>query len=190
MELTKLARVRIDIPNGLDVEWKIDVKKASAQPPFPVRERLRRIIETIGATSKGVYTTRGRKLVSEDRLPVWSRIQDQGAITYRVNAEHPVLVDFRTRLPAGLQNDFIRVLEFAGAALPMDALFADLGGAPEQVTGNQLDDATLLHAVVTARAQLLSAGVTEPEAIEMLRVAEPFRSNFSRVEAILDEIGA
>ena len=32
-ELTKLSRVRIDMPNGLDEKWKIDVKKASAQPP-------------------------------------------------------------------------------------------------------------------------------------------------------------
>lgn len=55
-ELTKLARVRIDMPNGMDAEWKIDVKKASAQPPYHVRERLRRIIETIGATSRRVYT--------------------------------------------------------------------------------------------------------------------------------------
>ena len=29
-ELTKLARVKIDMPNGLDSAWKIDVKKASA----------------------------------------------------------------------------------------------------------------------------------------------------------------
>ena len=32
-ELTKLARVRIDMPNTLDGAWKIDVKKASAQLP-------------------------------------------------------------------------------------------------------------------------------------------------------------
>jgi len=29
-ELIKLSRVLIDIPNTLDSEWKIDVKKASA----------------------------------------------------------------------------------------------------------------------------------------------------------------
>ena len=40
-ELTKLARVRIDMPNALDAAWKIDVKKASAQLPPPVRDRLR-----------------------------------------------------------------------------------------------------------------------------------------------------
>lgn len=72
-ELTKLARVRIDMPNGLDAEWKIDVRKASAQPPYAVRERLRRIIETIGASSKRVYTVRGTRLTSDNRLPVWNR---------------------------------------------------------------------------------------------------------------------
>ena len=51
-ELTKLARVRIDIPNSLDAAWKIDVRKASAQLPPAARERLRRIIEPLGATSK------------------------------------------------------------------------------------------------------------------------------------------
>ena len=48
-ELTKLARVRVDIPNSLDQPWKIDVKKASAQLPPSVRDRLRRIIERLGA---------------------------------------------------------------------------------------------------------------------------------------------
>ena len=76
-ELTKLARVRIDMPNSLDAVWKIDVKKASAQLPAGVRERLRRIIEPLGATSKRVYTTRGRRLIEENRIPVWSRVQKQ-----------------------------------------------------------------------------------------------------------------
>ena len=51
-ELSKLARVRIDIPNSLDRSWRIDVKKASAQLPQVVRERLRRIIEPLVATIK------------------------------------------------------------------------------------------------------------------------------------------
>ena len=65
-ELTKLARVRIDMPNSLDGAWKIDVKKASAQLPPPVRDRLRRIIEPLGAASKRVYRTRGRKLIEDN----------------------------------------------------------------------------------------------------------------------------
>ena len=37
----KLARVRIDIPNGVDSDWDIDVRKARAHPPYAIRERLR-----------------------------------------------------------------------------------------------------------------------------------------------------
>ena len=98
-ELTKLARVRIDMPNSLDAAWKIDVKKASAQLPSPVRDRLRRIIEPLGAASKRVYRTRGRKLIEENRIPVWSRIQNKNQISYRINDEHPMVLDLLSRLP-------------------------------------------------------------------------------------------
>ena len=100
-ELTKLARVRIDMPNSLDGAWKIDVKKASAQLPPPVRDRLRRIIEPLGAASKRVYRTRGRKLIEENRIPVWSRIQNKNQISYRINDEHPMVLDLLSRLPTG-----------------------------------------------------------------------------------------
>ena len=185
MELTKLARVRIDIPNGLDAHWKIDVRKASAQPPAPVRERLRRIIEPLGAASKRVYTSRGTRLVSDNRLPVWTRLLADGKIVYRLNWDHPVLADFMSRLPAGLTADFREVIEIAGAALPMDALFADLGGEPERVAGNTLSDASLAYAVGKAHDKLAEAGQSGDSIAEMLRVAEPFRSNWERVEELL-----
>lgn len=185
MELTKLARVRIDMPNGLDSEWKIDVKKASAQPPYQVRERLRRIIETIGATSKRVYTARGRKLVADNRLPVWNRIQDKNEIVYRLNQEHPVLSDFIKRLPEKLKKDFFGIMEIAGSTLPMDALFADLGGEPDKVYGNETSDETLQHVVTTTYKQLLDSAIKSDEVIEMMRLAEPFRSNWQRTEEIL-----
>ena len=49
-ELTKLSRVRVDIPNTMDADWKIDVRKANAQMPPVVRERLRRIVERLQGT--------------------------------------------------------------------------------------------------------------------------------------------
>lgn len=190
MELTKLARVRIDMPNGLDAEWKIDVKKASAQPPYQVRERLRRIIETLGANSKRVYTTRGRRLLSDNRLPVWNRIQDKGEIIYRINPDYPMVTEFASRLPEGLKADFLHVLEVAGSALPMDALFADLGGSPEKVAGNTPSDETLHQALQAAVKQLTDSGITWEDIREMLQFAEPFRSNWERTEKLLNKLNA
>lgn len=186
-ELTKLSRVRIDMPNDLDAEWKIDVKKASAQPPYQVRQRLRRIIETIGAPSKRIYTTRGKKLVEDNRIPVWSRIQDKGEIIYRINQEHPVLADFMSRVPSEVRHDFLRVLEMTGAALPMDAIFVDMGGEPDKVGGNVASDDMLRYAAVTTYRALLDE-ISAEDVIDVMRVAEPFRSNWSRTEKILNEV--
>jgi len=188
MELTKLARVRIDIPNGLDADWKIDVKKASAQPPYPVRERLKRIIDPIVATSKRVYTFRGRSRVTDSRLPVWNRIQNKNEIFYRINPEHPVIEDFIRRLPDNIKADFSQILELIGSTLPMDALFADLGGQPEQVTGTAIADETLNHTVATTVTKLAEAGLKADVITAMLQSVEPFRSNWERTEARLQQL--
>lgn len=187
-ELTKLARVRIDMPNGLDTNWKIDVKKASAQPPYQVRDRLRRIIETLGANSKRVFTKKGQRLLSDNRLPVWDRIQDKGEITYRINPDYPMVSEFASHLPEGVRADFLRVLEVAGSALPMDAFFADLGSAPNKVAGNATSDESLHQALRAAVKQLEEGKISLAEIKEMLQFVEPFRSNWERTEPLLEKL--
>ena len=187
MELTKLARVRIDMPNTLDGAWKIDVKKASAQLPPPVRERLRRIIEPLGAASKMVYKTKGQKLIEENRIPVWSRIQNKNQISYRINDEHPMILDLLSRLPPEARGDLLRVIEVAGASLPMDALFADLGGDGESVVGNATSEQALRYATLATFGHLRRTAGSIEDVLTMMRVAEPFRSNWERTEEIIRE---
>ena len=186
-ELTKLARVRIDMPNALDGAWKIDVKKVSAQLPPPVRERLRRIIEPLGAASKRVYRTRGRRLIEENRIPVWNRVQNKNQIFYRINEEHPMVLDLLSRLPPEARGDLLRVIEVAGASLPMDALFADLGGDTTSVVGSAASEQALRYAAVTTFAHLSRTVKSIEDVLTMMRVAEPFRSNWERTEHILRE---
>jgi hypothetical protein len=188
LELTKLCRVRIDMPNELDDEWKIDVKKSSAQPPPIVRTRLRGIIDTIGATSKRIYTTRGRKLVTDSRLPVWQRVQDKNEISYRLNGDHPVFADFLQRLPSELQSDFLQVLALASASIPVDALFADISSDPEKVTSNSLSEDDLTQIVETTFRQLSSSGLSANDVCDMLQVTEPFRSNWDSVLAVIGRL--
>lgn len=187
-ELTKLARVRIDMPNGLDAAWKIDVKKASAQPPYQVRERLRRIIETLGANSKQVFTKKGKKLLSDNRLPIWNRIQDKGEIFYRVNPDYPMIAEFAGRLSKDLKEDFLRVLEVTGATLPMDAIFADLGDSPSKVAGNATSDESIYQALLAAVKRLKDGKVSLRDIKEMLQFVEPFRSNWERTEPLLNQL--
>jgi len=187
-ELTKLARVRIDMPNDMDAEWKIDVKKASAQPPAPVRERLRRIIEVIGAGSKRTYTARGRKLTSDNRLPVWSRTQDKNRISYGLNPEHPAFRKFADSLADEQRAEFSRLLVLAGAAIPIDALFADISSNPEHVSPIAMNTDEFADTVKTTYFQLLSAGVERDDIVLMLSSAEPFHSNWKQAETVIDAL--
>jgi hypothetical protein len=79
-ELTKLIRVKIDIPNTLDHRWKIDVKKANASPPEVIRNQLKQIIYQIRDEGKKVYRQRGKRLTDSVKVPAWNRTATAGKI--------------------------------------------------------------------------------------------------------------
>ena len=185
-EATKLARVRIDTPRELDKYWKIDVKKASAQLPQELRDHLRSLVERIGATSKRVYTHRGRILANDTRLPVWNRVQQDGQIRYRLNLEHPVLSRLLDDVDREMVHRLRHALELAAAALPIDTLVVDLSGKPEEVSGAEISDDGLRDTAVTTYRQLTTSHL-EPDArvLDMMSVIDPFRSRFPVVRAFL-----
>lgn len=190
MELTKLARVRVDMPNDLDDDWKIDVRKSSAHPPRNVRDRLRHIIETIGAGSRRVYSSRGKRLLDESRVPVWQRIQDKNEIRYRVNPEHPLLLEFLEKLTGPTKRDFLAIVELTGAGLPIDSLFADIGAQPEGVAGSMMSAEAHRRAVEVTYHHLVRSGLSATDVADMFRSTEPFRSSWDQTESIIKTLTA
>ncbi|TCR63177.1 hypothetical protein EV560_109271 [Bosea sp. BK604] len=190
-EATKLSRVRIDTPRELDQHWKIDVKKASAQLPPELRDHLRSLVERIGATSKRVYTYRGRIITDDKRLPVWNRVQQAGEIRYRLNLEHPVLAQLIEDVAPSMAERIRDALELAAAALPIDALVVDLSGKPEEVSGAEISAEALRNVAITTYRQLSSATeAPEKRIIDMMSVIDPFRTRFQQVrEMLADEFG-
>lgn len=187
-ELTKLARVRIDMPNALDSDWHIDIRKASAHPPAQVRERLRRIVEGIGNTSKRVYTRRGVRLVSENPSPVWNRLQDKNQISYRINRDHPLIDDLLEQMDETSKASLGHVIELLEASMPYDALFSDFGEGSENMAEAPTSDETLLHTVITTVNRLKEKGVQPKDVADMLKAGEPFRSNWTRTATILEQL--
>jgi hypothetical protein len=185
-EHTKLTRVRIDMPNDLDSDWKIDVKKASAQPPHQVREHLRRIIDRIGRTSRRVYTSRGVRRVTDERLPVWNKLQTRDAISYSVNPRHPLVARFAEGLSEVERRKFEYVLELVETTLPVDMLFADMGSSPELMKKGALSDEALFEILDATVSHLYETGLDQDAIERLTRHEEPFKSNWSRVAALLE----
>jgi hypothetical protein len=184
-ELTKLSRVRIDIPNSMDGEWKIDVKKSSAQLPPVVRDRLKKVIERILDGSKRTYRKRGQKLVDHERMPMWHRLQANGQICYRPNVNHPAFVDFAESLPEGLRRGFLNCITLVGASLPVETLHSDMAGAAEQVVPDMVDEDTLIQAVQSTLSRLLGAKKDIKDIMSMMKDVDPFRSAWEDTQRII-----
>lgn len=184
-EITKLSRVRIDIPNSMDADWKIDVKKSSAQLPPVVRDRLKKVIERILAGSKRTYSKRGQKLVDHERLPLWHRIQADGQIRYRPNVEHPAFADFAESLPPDLRRGFFNCIALVGASLPIETLHADMAGTAELIVPDRVDEDTLAQAVQATLSVLMGARKDIKEIMALMKDVDPFRSAWEDTQRII-----
>ena len=62
---TKLSRVRVDIPNSMDDEWTLDIKKSRATPPKVIRDAMKRYVSKLSTPSRKTQKWRGRKTSEE-----------------------------------------------------------------------------------------------------------------------------
>ena len=90
----KLARIAIDVPKSLDLDWNIDVTKSRATPPPALREDLRRIAERTRSDAKRVYTHRGAKLTphaDNARTLLWQPVSKHDKVFYHLDRTHPMV---------------------------------------------------------------------------------------------------
>lgn len=91
---TKLARILVDIPNSMDDDWKIDVKKSVARPPASLREDFKRIARLTIERAIAVYRHRGRiveRQTAEDFIFPWNTNVCRNTYYYTVNRRHPLV---------------------------------------------------------------------------------------------------
>ncbi len=172
-DITKLARVQVDIPNTLDHLWTIDVRKSWAQPPEAVRRRLRGILGRIRDCAKRPYTHRGTAALNPAKQPVWLRRHHNERISYAPNLQHPLVDEFRSDLPPSMRSRFDGIMAVIGASLPFATLFDDMASRPKE-TDTSKETTEALEALA---ALLYGEGGGDPAEIEkVMKITEPFRS--------------
>lgn len=88
-ELTKNARIRVDIPNALDDIWSIDIKKQVAKIPKRIQNQLTKMVVDAMGISVNKQTHRGRKEKVDENIDyIWDRIEGRDKnFYYKVNRE-------------------------------------------------------------------------------------------------------
>jgi len=177
-EAYRLARIRVDIPNTADAEWKIDIRKSEARPPASLRPRLTRIAEDVRSLAKRVFAHRG-EYQRGPALPVlqaWRAERTASGTRYRIDENHPavrhVIDQAGPLLPALMA--MLRVIE---ETVPVQRIWLDtteeqetplngFAGAPSEVVMDVLGE--LFQG-------MLKRGMSVEDAREKLMATEPFQ---------------
>lgn len=93
-ESHRLARIRIDIPNSADADWKIDVKKSTARPPVFIRSWLTGLAENTRERARKVFAYRGSPISVSGGAQLeqaWRVERLRSGIRYRIDEGHPAV---------------------------------------------------------------------------------------------------
>ena len=186
-DLSKLARIQVDIPNALDDLWTLDIKKSSALPPAEVRKNLEAVIDRIAEKSKRTWTFRGKREVSDTAVHVWNRMKNpQGGIYYEINREHPMVQQLTNDDPA-LRKQLFSLFEQIERGLPLNQLYVDLNN-DEQLVNDQEQAGQDVSAALLSMLASCSTVAEKTAIIDTMSNIEPFSLYPEVIESIRKEL--
>lgn len=172
-DMSKLARVMVDIPNDLDDLWTLDIKKSHAIPPAEVRKSLQTIIERITNQSKRTWTFRGKKETSDRVEHVWSRIKTpKNGVIYEINRDHPIIeriVEENPSAKAGLEM----LLKQIERSIPLNQLYVDLNN-DEKIENETETEEAEVKAMLEQMLAAMPSSILRIEMLNRLEHTEPF----------------
>lgn len=186
-DLSKLARIRVDIPNTLDDLWTLDIKKSSALPPAEVRKNLEIIINQIAERSKRTWTFRGKKEVSDSEVHVWNRMKNKhGGFYYEINREHPLVKQLIKASP-GMKKSIYALLQQIELGLPLNQLYVDLNNDEQIENDGEQPDAELKNSL-ESMLEMCTDIQEKYNLLDSLSNIEPYSMHPEILEEIKKEI--
>jgi hypothetical protein len=189
-DVHRLARLRLDLPNSGDAEWKVDIRKSAATPPASLRPRLQALAEQVRREAREVFAWRGGR--SARRTPAiivraWSAVEGARGTSYRVDRSHPAV---QRALDASgpnrrLVEEMLTVLE---ATVPVQRIWLDVaerGDLPATSGTMPSEEADALKSLYTHLRH--SLGLSAEDARKRLLSIEPFSAYQSAVDFLPDD---
>lgn len=176
----KLVRIKINIPNSMDIHWGIDIKKSIARPSELIRNDLKRIISRVIEKGTRPYSIRGKKIEDKTTTQFWEILATNNKIRFAVNESHPLYKQIMDDLNVQQKEYLFYYLKGLQAYLPLDAIQARLQTDPLNVDQQQ---AFTEEEILSLAKKLRESDINEKFLQELLKT-EIFKS---RKEILNDE---
>jgi hypothetical protein len=177
----KLARIRLDITNSADDDWKIDVRKSTARPPRALRPWLTQIASDTRSRAKSVFAHRGTPQSRPNTGPqflAWTAKHLKGGIRYEIDLNHPAIsavMDQAGELKVAIKA-MLRVIE---ETVPVERIWLDTteNSEPPQTNFRSESEETVSEISEILFLDLIERkGLSENDAKDVLLRTDPFQN--------------
>ena len=189
-EIHKLARIKLDIPNTMDKEWEIDIRKAVARPPVYLRKWLTSHAEDTRNRARKVFIYRGQitktTIDKGEVKQAWKAEHSASGMRYKIDLEHPAISSVMENAGDFLPNlkVMLRVIE---ETVPIQRIWLDTAENKEApYTGFSGEPTTEVVEVLTTlyRNMIRIKGMTPEQAKKSLHKTEPFNNYPDLIEKL------
>lgn len=180
-EAHRLARIRLDIPNTADADWKIDVRKSTARPPVSLRPWLMALAENTRDRARRVFAFRGTPGVptanSQPIEQAWRVERLRSGLRYRIDGSHPSVAAVMAQA-GGLQPLVKAMLRVIEETVPVQRIWLDTAenkDTPRTGFEGEPSAAVLEVASVLFNDLVERKGLSVDEARKSMLRTEPFQ---------------
>lgn len=184
------ARIRVDIPNSLDIDWKITVDKSEAELPWELRKKLKSLLDKwVIPDAVRVYTQR-KPIARETVKPVWNRHNTAAGVWHiSVNENHPLLSAFENKLAtidklnkdSKVSSQFRDILRLLENYLPLDEIKQIMEQKPQSGNGGYVEPQEIIDAALMLRENMIESGHSEQYITDILKETVPFNEYYSQI---------
>lgn len=178
-EHCKLVRICIDLPNSLDSDWKIDIKKSNAEIPGNIIDRLKSYTNDCCKTGNEVFRHRGhivRKAGGENFQPIWCEKRKDNTIQFVINRKNSFLVECQELAKDKPQQAISMLLDVIEKSIPTKAIYCAESENNQSMLnqGGDFNIEALKQIAQNIIQRKQDEGFSKKQAITQIVMMEPF----------------
>jgi len=192
----KLVRIRIDLPNTLDTNWQIDIKKSKATPPPACRDQIEQYAKKIRTIGEDVFRHRGKILkhrAGQDFQPLWLDKTKGGKWSFIINREHLIIKNIKEMAKDRPEQAIDMLLRFIEESIPTKSIYVkETHEETKDVDKREIQKEPYSDFDVNVIKQMLSqmydnqinGGKSPEQAKFLLKTIEPFNNYEDLIEEL------
>jgi len=175
----KLIRIQIDLPNSLDADWQIDIKKSVARPPLFYTDQIRNYAAKVRSQGVEVYRHRGKTIklsAGQKFVPLWTDHKRGDKWFYKINRDHPLLDMAKSQAKSEPEKAIETLIRFIEENIPSKSIYIKEAEEPE-AQGKPfegIDHEPISKTMKIMFDSLISKGKQPEEAKGIIANIEPF----------------